>query len=124
MSHMRTCTLDITKVEPSILQDALSYVANEFGLEQVTEIRDYNGYKIKVDLGVAGASHTRGIGIKVGAKGIELVGDDYGQALTMDKFKTHLLQTYRAKVYQRALAQTGHQSQMIRKGTHVQLRTL
>ncbi len=105
MSHFRKCLVKLGKnVDLSLVLLAMAELAKEFGTRTTDTVRDYYGREMKVLIALEGL-----YGVQYSSeKGLEVVGDEFGKKVSLERFSNMLVQIYTTLALQRVLAQMGY----------------
>ena len=111
MSHLRKCLMKIKQPNESLLEGAMKILAEQLGGQVVATVKDYYGGTVDVDFGVV-APGVRGFGVNIKDGALEIVGDDWGQGIRLEKFRNSLNQAYKQCAVILALGRMGYSTQV------------
>ena len=103
--------MKIKQPNKSILEGAMKILAEQLGGQVVATIKGYYGGTVDVDFGVI-APGVRGFGVKIKDGALEVIGDDWGQNIRLEKFRNSLNQAYKQCAIIFALRRMGYSTQV------------
>jgi len=110
LSHISLVRVSISSANLSLLRLAVESLAKEMGAQMVTEVEDYYGSRIHVDLAIRNSVFSRGVGFIVEKGEVKLKGDFYDVKWSeVERLKSRLVKHYTAVAAVTALRNMGYE---------------
>ena len=116
MSHMRTCSVSILNANESILLQAMSLLAKEYGKTVVKSVRAMNGETTDVLAGIEGMNGSYAYGVRVEGGKVQVYGDDWNAATNLQTFQKRVTQAYNVMAFQTSAVRQGLRVQVQKAG--------
>ena len=94
-------------VDKATLEKAVNSLAKELGATVVKQVEDYYGKMHSVEFGLIGGQLRKGYGFNIVDGKVEIVGDEFAQALRMKEIEQKLAQEYNTVAWNDTLKSEG-----------------